>query len=115
MRLLVDEHGMDWEPAWDDHAARRSAYTNHTLLPEALESGRSRCSRKVLPRHLEIIYEINAASSTRSASRFSGDEARIARMSLIDENGEPLCAHGASRLCRQPCRERRGGRCTASW
>ncbi|MDD3528700.1 MAG: glycogen/starch/alpha-glucan phosphorylase, partial [Gallionellaceae bacterium] len=87
MRLLVDEHLMDWDQAWD--IARRSfAYTNHTLLPEALESWPLPLFQRVLPRHLEIVYEINARFMDEARMRFLADHARISRLSLIDEAGE---------------------------
>ncbi len=87
MRLLVDEHGMDWGRAW---SITRStfAYTNHTLLPEALERWPVALLQKVLPRHLEIIYEINARFLDEVRIRFLGDERRVASLSLIDEAGE---------------------------
>jgi len=84
MRLLVDEHGFPWEQAWD--ITRRSfAYTNHTLLPEALESWPLDLFQRILPRHLEIIYEINRRFLDEVRIRFLDDEARAARMSLIAE------------------------------
>ncbi|MBV8743226.1 MAG: glycogen/starch/alpha-glucan phosphorylase [Sinobacteraceae bacterium] len=86
MRLLVDEHGMEWPGAWSI-TRRTFAYTNHTLLPEALERWPLAVIGKVLPRHLEIIYEINARFLDEMRIRFFGDEARIARLSLIDESG----------------------------
>jgi len=87
MRLLLDVHGMDWEPAWE--ITRRSvSYTNHTLLPEALERWSLPLFRRVLPRHLEIIYEINRRFLDEVRARFPGDEGRVARLSLIDEHGE---------------------------
>lgn len=87
MRLLLDEHQMDWDTAW--HVTRNTfAYTNHTLLPEALEKWPVGLFSHLLPRHLEIIYEINARFLEEVRSRFPGDEARLARMSLIDESGE---------------------------
>jgi starch phosphorylase len=87
MRLLVDERGMDWEPAWE--ITRKSfGYTNHTLLPEALERWPLPLFRSLLPRHLEIIYEINRRFLDEARARFPGDEARVARLSLIDEAGE---------------------------
>lgn len=84
MRLLVDEHGMEWDPAWAI-ARRVFGYTNHTLLPEALEAWPLDLFASVLPRHLEIIYEINHRFLTQVRNRWPGDEARVARMSLIDE------------------------------
>ena len=86
MRLLVDEHGMEWDAAWSI-TRRAFAYTNHTLLPEALEQWPIPVFAKVLPRHLEIIYEINARFLEEVRIRFLGDEARIARLSLIAEHG----------------------------
>ena len=84
MRLLVDEHGMGWEAAWE--VTRRTfAYTNHTLLPEALEKWPVSLFGELLPRHLEIIYEINRRFLEEVRARFPGDEARLARLSLIDE------------------------------
>jgi starch phosphorylase len=87
MRLLVDEHLMDWEKAWDI-TRRTCAYTNHTLLPEALEKWPLPLFRQVLPRHLEIIYEINRRFLEEVRVRFPGDDPRLARLSLIDEGGE---------------------------
>jgi starch phosphorylase len=87
MRLLVDEHGMDWDPAWA--VTRRSfGYTNHTLLPEALERWSLALFARVLPRHIEIVYEINARFLDEVRMRFPGDGERLARLSLIDESGE---------------------------
>ncbi len=87
MRLLIDEHNLDWDSAWG--ITRRSfAYTNHTLLPEALEKWSLNLFGKLLPRLLEIIYEINRQFLDEVRIKFSGDEGRIARMSLIDESGE---------------------------
>lgn len=87
MRLLVDERGMPWQLAWDI-TQRTFAYTNHTLLPEALERWPLPLFAKILPRHLEIICDINAALLESVRARFSGDAERLARMSLIDEHGE---------------------------
>ena len=87
MRLLVDEHQMDWDTAWN--VTRNTfAYTNHTLLPEALEKWPVGLFGQLLPRHLEIIYEINRRFLDEVRARFPGDEGRVARMSLIDESGE---------------------------
>ena len=87
MRLLVDEHGLGWDQAWQV-TQQTFAYTNHTLLPEALERWPLEMFRSTLPRHLEIIYEINARFLDYVRVRFFGDEARVARMSVIDESGE---------------------------
>ncbi len=84
MRLLVDEHAMDWEPAWEITRAT-FGYTNHTLLPEALETWPVELFREVLPRHLEIIYEINRRFLDEVRACWPGDGARVARMSIIDE------------------------------
>ncbi len=87
MRLLVDERLLPWEQAWD-LTRRILAYTNHTLLPEALETWSLPLFRSLLPRPLEIIYEINRRFLEDVRRRYPGDEARVARMSLIDEAGE---------------------------
>lgn len=87
MRLLVDVHGIDWDEAWQITTATM-AYTNHTLLPEALERWPIALFQEVLPRHLEIIYEINQRFLDHVRVRFPGDEALIARLSIIDESGE---------------------------
>lgn len=86
MRLLVDEHVMGWDQAWQI-TRRTFGYTNHTLLPEALEQWPLSVFGKVLPRHLEIIYEINARFLDEVRIRFFGDENRVARLSLISEAG----------------------------
>jgi len=87
MRLLVDKHAMDWDIAWRV-TQNTFAYTNHTLLPEALEKWPVGLFGNLLPRHLEIIHEINRRFLDEVRAKFPGDEARLARMSLIDEGGE---------------------------
>ncbi len=87
MRLLIDEAGMDWEPAWAI-TRKTFAYTNHTLLPEALEQWPVALFARILPRHLEIIYEINARHLDAVRLRFLGDHERLGKLSLIDEHGE---------------------------
>lgn len=87
MRLLVDEHKIPWDKAWDI-TRRTFAYTNHTLLPEALEKWAVPLLGKLLPRHLEIIQEINSRFLDEVRVKFPGDNDRVARMSLIDEGGE---------------------------
>jgi glycogen phosphorylase len=86
MRLLIDELALDWDRAWDI-TGKTFAYTNHTLLPEALERWPLDLFGRLLPRHLEIIYEINARFLDEVRIAFFGDDARLARMSLIDESG----------------------------
>ena len=86
MRLLVDEHELDWETAWRVTTST-FAYTNHTLLPEALEKWPIELFGALLPRHLEIIFEINRRFLDEVLTRFPNDNARLARMSLIDESG----------------------------
>jgi starch phosphorylase len=87
MRLLIDEHDVEWDKAW---ALTRSifAYTNHTLLPEALERWKLSMFADLLPRHTEIIFEINRRFLDDIRARFPGDEGLIQRLSLIDEAGE---------------------------
>src|SRR3984893_2746590 len=87
MRLLVDELAMDWDRAWAI-TRRTFGYTNHTLLPEALERWPVELFGRLLPPHLEIIYEINARFLDEVRIAFFGDEQRLQRMSLIDEAGE---------------------------
>jgi starch phosphorylase len=86
MRLLVDQHDLDWEVAWKVTCAT-FAYTNHTLLPEALEKWSVDLFGSLLPRHLEIIYEINRRFLDEVRARYPADDARLARLSLIDETG----------------------------
>ncbi|NEX21757.1 glycogen/starch/alpha-glucan phosphorylase [Thiorhodococcus mannitoliphagus] len=87
MRLLMDDHGMTWDRSWE-MTQRTFCYTNHTLLPEALETWSVTLFERLLPRHLEIIYEINRRFLDEIRMRFLGDEDRVRRMSLIAEDGE---------------------------
>jgi starch phosphorylase len=84
MRLLIDEHLLEWDCAWAI-TQRSFAYTNHTLLPEALETWPLDMFQRTLPRHMEIIYDINGRFLDDVRIRFIDDHARLARMSLIDE------------------------------
>jgi starch phosphorylase len=86
MRILMDEHGFGWDEAWGI-TTRIFSYTNHTLLPEALEKWPVDMFGKLLPRHLQIIYEINFRFLRQVAFRYPGDTGRLARMSIIDEEG----------------------------
>jgi glycogen phosphorylase len=87
MRILLDDAGLGWEEAWD-LTQRTLAYTNHTLLPEALERWPVRYFEQLLPRQLEIIFEINRRFLALVRSRYPNDEARVARLSLIEEGTE---------------------------
>lgn len=87
MRLLLDEHGMDWDTAWNI-TSHSLGYTNHTILPEALERWPLPLFASVLPRHLELIYEINRRFLEEIRMRFPGDEALVQRVSIIEESGE---------------------------
>jgi starch phosphorylase len=87
MRLLVDENHMEWETAWNV-TTRTLSYTNHTLLPEALEQWPLPLFGSLLPRHLEIILEINRRHLDAVRAKYPGDEDRLRRLSLIDERGE---------------------------
>jgi starch phosphorylase len=86
MRLLVDEQEVGWEAAWET-TQETFAYTNHTLLPEALEKWPLPLFGELLPRHLEIIFEINHRFLEEVRLKYPRDEARLARLSLIDESG----------------------------
>jgi glycogen phosphorylase len=87
MRLLMDEHAMGWDDAWRN-TQETFGYTNHTLLPEALERWPLDMFGDLLPRHLEIIYEINERFLDAMRKRFPNDDARMRRMSIIGEEGE---------------------------
>jgi starch phosphorylase len=84
MRILLDEAHLGWDQAWDI-AQRTLAYTNHTLLPEALEKWPLPWFEMMLPRHLEIIYEINHRTLDSVRERFPGDNGRLVRMSIVEE------------------------------
>ena len=87
MRLLVDVHRLEWERAWNI-TRRTFAYTNHTLMPEALEVWPVRLFEILLPRHLQLIYEINDRLLRDAACQRPGDGALLRRISLVDEEGE---------------------------
>jgi starch phosphorylase len=86
MRLLVDREGVDWNTAWSITRAC-TGYTNHTILPEALEKWSVSLMEQLLPRHMQIIYEINGRFLKQVASLWPGDLERLVRMSVIDEHG----------------------------
>ena len=87
MRLLCDEHGIGWAEAWAS-CGKVFSYTNHTLMPEALETWPAALVAHVLPRHLEIIYRINQELLAFAAARCPGDAGLLRRLSLIDEDGD---------------------------
>ena len=101
MRILIDLEGLDWDKAWD-LTRRSTGYTNHTILQEALEKWPVPMMERLLPRHLQIIYEINGRFLQEISSLYPGDIKKLQRMSLIDENGERyvrmanLCVVGTS-------------------
>lgn len=88
MRQLIDEQHLDWDSAWAI-VSKSMAYTNHTLLPEALEKWPVRMFQRLLPRLMDIIYEINARFLSEVSRRWPGDNNRIQRMSIIEEGSEP--------------------------
>jgi starch phosphorylase len=87
LRILLDDQGMAWEPAWEI-VRRTFSYTNHTLMPEALERWPVALFGAVLPRHLELVYELNHRFLDDVRARHPGDEELVRRVSLIDERGE---------------------------
>ena len=108
MRILLDEAKLGWDEAWD-LTQRTLAYTNHTLLPEALEKWPLPWFEMMLPRQLEIIYEINRRFLDDVRTPFPGDDARVARVSLIEEGAAEEDPHGAPRHRRLAQHQRRGG------
>lgn len=97
MRLLVDEYEMGWDQAWSI-TTRTLSYTNHTLLPEALEKWGLDLFAELLPRHTEIIFEINSRFLNQIRDQFPNDPERITHMSLIDEQG-----HRSIRMANLAC------------
>ena len=101
MRILIDIEGLDWDKAWD-LTRRCTGYTNHTILQEALEKWPVAMMERLLPRHLQIIYEINGRFLQHVSSLYPGDMNKLQRMSLIDESGDRyvrmanLCLVGTS-------------------
>ena len=93
MRILVDRAELDWDKAWGI-CTKVFAYTNHTLLPEALERWPARMLEKILPRHLEIIYEINHRFMKEVDKKWPGDNAVKARLSIIEEGNEKMVRMG---------------------
>ncbi|MDQ7826053.1 MAG: glycogen/starch/alpha-glucan phosphorylase [Candidatus Eremiobacteraeota bacterium] len=93
MRILVDKEGYGWEKAWDI-VQGTIGYTNHTVLPEALERWPVSLMEEILPRHLQIIYEINRRHLDEVSVRFPGDTGRLARMSIIEETPEKAVRMG---------------------
>ena len=94
MRILVDEEGLNWDLAWDI-TKKTMAYTNHTLLPEALEKWPVSLLRSLLPRHLQIIYEINRRFLNEISEQIGDDKGKISRLSIIGEGEDPV-VHMAS-------------------
>ncbi len=93
MRILVDRAELDWDQAWGI-CTQVFAYTNHTLLPEALEKWPARMIEKILPRHLEIIYEINHRFMAEVDKKWPGDNAMKAKLSIIEEGHEKMVRMG---------------------
>lgn len=87
MRLLMDVHGQEWDDAWDI-TTRIFAYTNHTLLPEALETWSSKILGNILPRHLQIIYEINRRFIEEAKKKFGEDNAILSKLSIVSGEGD---------------------------
>ena len=107
MRILLDDVHLGWDNAWD-LTQRTLAYTNHTLLPEALEKWPLEWFEAMLPRHLEIILEINRRLLDSVRTRFPGEEGRIERVSLVEGGPRPQNPHGQSGHRRIAQHQRRG-------
>ena len=101
MRILIDDEGLEWDAAWDI-TRRSTGYTNHTILQEALEKWPVQMMERLLPRHLQIIYEINGRFLQQISALYPTDIGKLQRMSIIDETGERyvrmanLCVVGSS-------------------
>ncbi len=87
MRILIDEHGQEWDKAWDI-TTQVFAYTNHTLLPEALETWPARLFAKMLPRHLQIIYEINRRFIEFAKTKFGDNHEKLERVTIVQGDGD---------------------------
>ena len=87
MRIFLDKEDVEWDKAWEI-TVNATGYTNHTLLPEALERWPVSMFERLLPRHLQIIYEINSRFLRKVATRYPGDFDRLRRMSLVQEDPE---------------------------
>ena len=87
MRILVDEEGLDWNVAWDI-TRKCCAYTNHTILPEALERWPVSMIAELLPRHLEIIYHINHLHMEQVKEKYGEDGEKLRQLSCVEEDGE---------------------------
>ena len=107
MRLLVDEHGLDWDDGLGDHAERPSPTRTTRCCPRRWKSGPLPLFAAILPRHLEIIYEINRRFLDEVRARYPGDEARVAPAVAHRRAGRALRAHGPPGLRRQPRDQRR--------
>ena len=87
MRLLLDEHGLDWDTAWG-HCQKIFSYTNHTLMYEALETWPVEMMSRILPRHLQIVYDMNSRFLSSVTEKLGNDVELLRRLSLVDETGE---------------------------